>query len=144
MDRPRELAPCLVGEGTVSSPRDMIRALETLEGLRYTYTVDGADIAEGSAALVKLMADDESATMIVNGCLFLNVSSFRYLTFRNDEAEDDWVFELYGDGSVLRLVAEDSVEPRTEERAATARLMEGAAFGPGTFVRLDDEDDSEG
>lgn len=141
MDRPRDLAPSLIGEGTVSLLRDMVRALETLEGLRYAYTVDGAEIASGSAALVKLMADDDSATMLVNGCLFLNVASFRYLTFRNDEDEGDWVFELHGDGCVLKLIPEDTVEARTEERAAAARLMEGVAFGPGTVVRLDEEDD---
>ncbi len=140
MDVPRELAPSLIGEGTVSSIRDMVRALETLEGLRYSYTVDGVTISEGSAALVKLMADD-SSTMLVNGCLFLNVTSFRYLHFRNDEHEDDWVFELHGDGTMLRLVAEDSVEGRNDERSNAARVIEGGGFGPGSYVRFDDDED---
>lgn len=142
MEPPRDLAPCLIGEGTITEPRDMIRALETLEGLRYTYTVDGVVMAEGTAALVKLMADDESATLLVNGCLFLNTESFRYLTFSRPEEEGgEWVFELHGDGSLLRLVPEDSVEPRTEERAAAARMMENGGFDPASFARLDDEDD---
>lgn len=142
MESPRELAPCLVGEGTLTEPTDMIRALETLEGLRYSYSVDGTVMAEGTAALVKLMADGESATMLVNGCLFLNVESFRYLTFsRPEEEEGEWAFELFGDGSVLRLVPEDTVEPRTEERAAAARMMESGGFDPASFARLDDEDD---
>lgn len=140
MDRPRDLSPCLIGEGTVSSLRDMVRALETLEGFRYSYTVDGELIAEGSAALVKLMADEESGTMLVNGCLFLNVTSFRYLSFRDDADEDDCVFELHGDGTVLRLVPEDTVESPIGERANAARMLDGTGFGP-SCVRFDDYED---
>ena len=84
MERTTTLAPCLVGNGTVTDPRDMIRALETLEVVRFVQEVDGEVIAEGRATLVKLMADDESSTILVNGCLFLNVTSFRYLTFTTD------------------------------------------------------------
>ncbi|MBA4370223.1 MAG: hypothetical protein C0418_01420 [Coriobacteriaceae bacterium] len=119
----------------------MVRALETIEGLRYTYEVDGETIAEGSAALVKLMADGESATMLVNGCLFLNVASFRYLDFGCEEgAEGEWVFRLHGDGSTLTLIAEESVEGRSDEPAAV-RVIEATGFDPGSFVALDDEDD---
>ena len=57
--------------------------------------------SEGRAALVKLMADPESATLVVNGCLFLNVLSFRYLDFEQ-LAEERWRFMLLGDGSTLR------------------------------------------
>ena len=33
------------------------------------------------------MADPESATLVVNGCLFLNVASFRYLDFEPVEGD---------------------------------------------------------
>ena len=79
------LAPYFIGSGTLTHPRDMIRALETLEAVEYAYIVDGDTISEGEATLVKLMADSGSATMAVNGCLFLNVSSFRYLDFSTDD-----------------------------------------------------------
>lgn len=141
MERPRDLTPCFIGAGTVAGTRDMVRALETIEGLRYVYEVDGETIAEGSAALVKLMADGESATMLVNGCLFLNVASFRYLDFgREDEEDNGWVFRLHGDGSTLTLIPEDSVEARADE-PTSVRLIEAAGFDPGSFVTLEDEDD---
>lgn len=140
MDRTPELAPCLVGTGTLTRTRDIVRALETIEGFEYTYMVDDELIAEGRAALVKLMADAASATILVNGCLFLNVASFRYLTF---ESEDGLCrFELHGDGSLLTLVPTDEPDPRAETREGL-RLLEADAFDPGTFVILDEEDDEE-
>jgi hypothetical protein len=104
MDPHRDLAPCLIGSGTLAHPRDMLRALETIENLEYSFTVHGDAVSQGRAALVKLMADPESSTLVVNDCLFLNVLSFRYLDFEQ-LSEDSWGFTLYGDGSTLRLVS---------------------------------------
>lgn len=139
MEPSRQLAPSLVGRGTVASWRDMLRALETLETVAYRYVVAGQPVSEGKAALVKLMADPDSATMIVNGCLFLNVGSFRYLDFeQNDDAA--WVFTLVGDGSVLELVA----LPESEEPTERAHpLLEDTDPDLERIVALDDEDDSD-
>lgn len=140
MDPMRPLAPCVIGNGTLTHPRDMIRALETLESLEFLYEVDGEVISEGEATLVKLMADDESSTIVVNGCLFLNVSSFRYLDF---SAEEDGTVELrlYGDGTVLTLKAYQDAANRIHR--GQLRLMEDVALELGTFVITDDEEDEE-
>ncbi len=113
MDSNRPLAPCLIGRGTLTDQRDMLRALETLEHLTYTFSVDGTVVDEGRAQLVKLMADPESATMIVNGFFFLNVASFRYLDFER-KAEGTWQFSLYGDGTVIEMIAIESDETATD------------------------------
>jgi hypothetical protein len=119
----------------------MLRALETLETLSYRFLVHGDVMHEGQAALVKLMADSESSTMIVNGCLFLNVASFRYLDFEQT-AEETWRFTLHGDGSALELVA----LPESEEDEAPARphlLSEEMAPDFDVLITLDEEDDEE-
>ena len=103
MERRNELTACLIHNGTVAGHRDMIRALETVEGLTYRQILDGETMAEGRATLVKLMAEPEASTILVNGCLFLNVLSFRHLTFETDDA-GRCVFELVGDGMKLELV----------------------------------------
>ena len=41
MDHDHALAPCLIGRGTLADPRDMLRALETLENLEYRFVVHG-------------------------------------------------------------------------------------------------------
>lgn len=141
MDPMRPLAPCLIGRGTVANYKDMLRALETLETLRYRFLVHGDLMQEGKAALVKLMADGDSATLLVNGCLFLNVSSFRYLDFEQD-AEESWCFRLHGDGSMLELIA----LPETEEEASEGRphlLSEELTPGFDVLIALDEDDEED-
>ena len=141
MEQRRPLAPCLIETGTLVDFRDMLRALETLEGVHYTYTVDTDIIAEGDAALVKLMADSESATLIVNGCLFLNVGSFGYLDFGRTEA-GEWRFVLYGDGTTLELIA---VAESDDEDAPTRPHLLSEELAPDfdALISLDDEEDDD-
>lgn len=141
MDPMRPLAPCLIGRGTVANFKDMLRALETLETVRYRFLVHGDLMHEGSAALVKLMADSDSSTLLLNGCLFLNISSFRYLDFEQD-AEEAWCFRLHGDGSMLELTA----VPEAEEETAAGRphlLSEEMTPGFDVLITLDEDDDEE-
>ncbi|MBS3957660.1 MAG: hypothetical protein KGZ40_09090 [Clostridiales bacterium] len=137
----RPLAPCFIGSGIVASPRDMIRVLETLESVFFSYSIDDDVVAEGEATLVKIMADSESATMAVNGCLFLNVSSFRYLEFETIE-DDLCSVRLHGDGAVLRLLAvRDAETPGIT--VGQMRLIEESEFELSSFVGADDEEDDD-
>ncbi|MDZ4654920.1 MAG: hypothetical protein U1F44_03505 [Coriobacteriia bacterium] len=139
MDSHHNLTPCLVDTGTLTHPRDMVRAMETVEALDYTYTVDSEPISAGRVALVKIMADPESSTILVNGCLFLNVMSFTYLNFGTDE-DGNSHFELHADGVVLRITPVD--EPVTPSSGRPIiRLMEDGTFDAQSFVALDDEDE---
>lgn len=140
MQHPRELTSCLIGTGTLTNLRDMVRAMETVESFEYTYVVDGEPIGDGRATLVKIMADPESSTMLVNGCLFLNVASFRYLTF---EALDGGAtqFTLHGDGMTLEMVVTE--DATVTEGRPVIRLMEDGSFDPSSYVTLDDEDDED-
>ena len=141
MNPSRPLAPCLINSGTVAHPRDMLRALETLETLTYRFSVHGDVMHEGQAALVKLMADQESSTMIVNGCLFLNVASFRYLDFEQYD-NGRWRIILHGDSSTLTLI---TVPEGEEERVAQRPhlLLEEGGGDFETFVTLDEDEDEE-
>lgn len=140
MDSPRQLPPLLVGDGTLTYPRDMVRALETVETFAYRYLVDGDEITAGRASLVRIMLDDTSASTLVNGCLFLNVASFTYLNFHtNDDGQT--IFELFTPGAMLEIAPLDEPELRAGQRQVI-RLMDESVF-EGTFVSLDDEDDDE-
>ncbi len=139
MDVSRPLTPCLIGRGTLTDFRDMLRALETLDNLEYRYIVEGETIDEGRAALVKLMADPESSTLAVNGCLFLNVASFRYLDFEPAN-EDGWRFMLHGDGTSLELISlPEADEEEGRERPHLLSLGESPDFE--SLIMLDDEDE---
>ena len=141
MERPRHLAPTFISSGTISSPRDMLRALESLETVDLLWEVEGRNVAEGQYTLVKLMYDPDSATMAVNGCLFLNVASFHYLDFEQLHC-GRWRFHLHGDAATLTLVT----VPESEEERAPERphlLLEQADADFESFVALDDEEDEE-
>ena len=142
MERRYELASCLIHNGTVVNPRDMLRSLETIEGLTYRQMLDGDVMAEGRATLVKIMAEPGSSTILVNGCLFLNVLSFRYLTFET-QADGKCVFELVGDGMTLELVPVEDEENDSPTNPRAARLLESEAFDPESYVVLDDDDDED-
>lgn len=142
MENPRSLAPCMIARGTVHFPKDMIRALETLEAVQYTWTVDACVQSAGTASLVKLSADPASTTMIVNGCLFLNVMSFRFLDFAQN-ADGTWGFRLHGDGSSLLLVTIPETEEERDSRRDQLRLLDEAEVDLETLLALDDEDDDE-
>ena len=141
MESPRQLPPLLVGDGTLTNPRDMVRALETIETFVYRYLVDGDELAAGKATLVRIMLDDSSASTLVNGCLFLNVSSFTYLNFRTD-AEGQARFELFAEGAILELTPLDEPELRSGQRQVI-RLMDESVFESNSFVSLDDEDEDD-
>lgn len=141
MDPSRQLAPTFIASGTVSSPRDMLRALESLETIDLLWEVEGRNVAEGQYTLVKLMYDPDSATMAVNGCLFLNAASFRYLDFEQLSC-GRWRFLLRGEASTLTLVTvPESEEDRTPERPHLLLEQVDADFE--SFVALDDEEDEE-
>lgn len=140
MQHTRDLTPCLIGTGTVTGLRDMVRAMETVEAFDYRYNVDGEGIASGRATLVKIMADPDSSTLLVNGCLFLNVASFRYLNFTTAD-DGKTAIELYGDGVVLELKPVD--DPDARESRPVMRFMEDPAFDAGSYVTLDDEEDED-
>lgn len=137
----RSLPPLLVGDGTLTNPRDMVRALETVETFAYAYRVDGDLITEGKATLVRIMADDESASVLVNGCLFLNVASFQYLNFHTD-AEGQARIELFVEGAVLEITPLDEPELRGGQRQVI-RLLEESVFDANSIVSLDDEDEDD-
>jgi hypothetical protein len=132
--------PLIVNDGTLTQARDMVRALETVEALSYRYLVDDEVIADGRATLVRIMADDESSSVLVNGCLFLNVSSFRYLNFRTEEGRAR--FELFTDGAVLEITALDEPELRSGHRQVI-RLMEEGVFDANSVVSIEDDEDDD-
>lgn len=99
----RKKTPIIVSEGTLYRTLDIVRALVTLDAVSYRYTVDGLEVANGDGWLVRVFYSRDSATLIVNQCLFVNVRSFDYLHFK--ELPDGRVsLRLVSDSAELVLV----------------------------------------
>lgn len=112
-------APCIINEGTLVNKRDMIRAVETLECVTYCDILDDQVISQGDGVLVKIFASKDSATLIVNGSIFLNVLSFDHLHFASPP-EGEAVIDLVNGTRILRLI------PREEDPKLMARVNQNA------------------
>lgn len=95
-------APCIVNEGILINRKDMFRALETLESVKYAHIVDGNVISQGEGVVVKVFSSPDTSTLVVNGCLFLNILSFNYLRFYTQD-NGVTVIELIEDSKTLQL-----------------------------------------
>lgn len=141
MSKRRDHAPCFINDGTIYQKKDMLRALETLENLRFQYIVDGEAIKEGQGSLLKVFASRHSATLIINSCVFINVLSFDYLDFKC-QPDGHTVIELVEEGRILRLegIDEDIKVPRANrEILASVDQFDDEE----TFALLEEVDEDE-
>jgi hypothetical protein len=137
----RTPAPCIVNEGVLINRTDIIRALETLENVKYSFIVDNEEISSGDGVVVKVFASPDSSTLVVNDCLFLNVLSFNYLRFHKDE-NDSTAMDLVEDAKTLRLTSIDGREQRN--RLSNRDLFAGDFFDEETHAELfEDSDDDD-
>lgn len=81
-----DMAPCFINEGTIYHKKDMLRALETLENVGYEFLIEGESVRTGKGVLCKVFASRNSATLVINNCVFINVLSFDYLNYRSDDS----------------------------------------------------------
>ncbi len=132
--------PCIVNEGTVFRKKDMLRALETLETVRFEQIVDGRMISAGQAVIAGVFASRAAATLLVNGYLYLNINSFDYLRFFINMTGQT-VVELPSETMTLKLTAiegEQSAPCRYERR-----MYGDDRYDEETFVLLDEESEEE-
>jgi hypothetical protein len=111
-------APCIVSEGTLFNKRDMMRALETIEGVTYLDMIDDQVISKGSGVLIKVFASKDNATLVVNGSLFINVFSFDYLHF-NSGKKGKPVLDLIKESRILRLIPHEDAKSSAKLSASS-------------------------
>ncbi|MEW5705401.1 MAG: hypothetical protein AB1743_01155 [Actinomycetota bacterium] len=133
-------APCIVNEGVLINKKDMRRALETLEAVRYTYYVDGDIISQGEGVVVKVFSSSDTSTLVVNGCLFLNILSFNYVHFFVQE-DGLTTMELVENNRVLQLTPiEDTRKLSRINREIFAATHYDEETPAELFDEIDDDD----
>lgn len=138
--KPQSTPPCIINEGTVFRKKDMLRALETLDTIRFEQVVDGQMISCGRAVIAGIFASRSSATLLVNSYIYLNINSFDYLRFFIGR-QGETVVELTSDSMMLRLTAVESegTPPCKLER----RMYGEERYDEETYVLLDEESEEE-
>jgi hypothetical protein len=133
-------APCIINEGTVVNKRDMLRVLETLDGVEYRWAVEDQQMSTGEALVTQVFAGRATSTLLANNCLFLNVNSFDYLRFFRDGAKTR--IELHQGSAILTLTPlleeiPDGQSPLSRQLLAETGLDEE------TYVLMEDDSDDD-
>lgn len=133
-------APCIVNEGILINKKDMLRALETLESVKYAYIVDDNVISQGEGVVVKVFSSQDTSTLVINGCLFLNIHSFNYLRFY---AQDNGLttIELVEDAKILQLISIEDDARRISK--INREIFTSSRYDEETPAELFDESDDD-
>jgi hypothetical protein len=134
----KNLAPCIVNKGTIYRKKDMFHALEAFERVKYKYVVDDKEIAAGEGLIAKVFASKTSATLVLHGCLFINVVSFDYLNFHTAENQDT-IIELEADNRKLYLEASQKDKLTGESNPEIVTTVDSFDEEE-TFALLEDSD----
>lgn len=94
--------PCLIGNGVVTSKKDMMRVLRGFDHVKFTDMIDGKVEIEDEGFVVEVFSSDIDSTIVFNRRLHLNVKNFEYIKIRQYHRG---VVELVEGHRTLRLEA---------------------------------------
>ena len=134
--------PCIIENGIVYGVKDIFRIVRDMGHVKYAEIINGETQSEGEGYIMSVVANQQSATVIANQRLYLNVCGFEYLSIAT--REDGQVhFDLVHPYRTLRLTptpdanAEENGEPR-ERQYESYDEFEQEDFDE---IHLDDDDD---
>jgi len=117
---PDHQIPCIIENGIVYGVKDIYRIVRDMGQVHYSELIDGETLTQGDGYIMSVVANHQSATVIANHRLYLNVCGFDYM--RISTQEDGQVhFDLVHPYRTLRLTpvpdstgADDPLEPKIQ------------------------------
>ncbi|MBF2053705.1 MAG: hypothetical protein IGS03_09620 [Candidatus Sericytochromatia bacterium] len=139
---PDHQIPCIIENGIVYGVKDIFRIMRDLGHVHYCELINGDPLAHGEGYIMSVVANHQSATVIANQRLYLNVCGFDYLRI-GTEQDGQVHFDLVHPYRTLRLTPvpdngnEEAIDPKSQ------RYEEYDPFEPEDFaeIQLDDDDD---
>jgi hypothetical protein len=122
--------------------QDIQRLLTDLSHVRYTYSQDGVQLAQGEGCVLEVFADPQRSTLVANHALYLNIHSFDYLELRLSPGQKA-SFNLVQENCQLQLVPPSNpLEEQTTHSLNVAALEAVVAevLSAGWDMQLDDEE----
>jgi hypothetical protein len=135
-------APCIVDTGIVVSKQDIQRLLSDLTRVRYCYSQDSTQLAEGEGCILEVFADAQRSTLVANHALYINVCSFDYLQLEL-LPEQQACFKLIQENCQLHLIPlSNPLQEQTTRNFNIAALEAVVAevLSAGWDMQLDDEE----
>ncbi len=143
---PTPQPPCIVDAGTLINKRDMYRLLSDLGHVQYVDIVDRQPRREGEGYVMEVYADSQTATLVANRALYININSFDYLnldTVMEPSGSSLVILDLVQDNRVLRLIPltdprHDRLRDLEESRAIQAAMVD-AMYLDGDHSPIEDD-----
>ncbi len=148
------LSPCVVDTGILVSKRDVYRVLSDLGHVRYVDILDGRVVSQGEGYVMEVYEDPQSATIVLNRTLYLNICSFDYLRFGLEDPDQSLplppkpqsILDLVQEQRILRLMPlsdplSDRLQVLEDSRALKEAVADAMASGwDNNFLGQDEED----
>lgn len=139
---PDHQIPCIIENGIVYGIKDIYRIVRDMGHVNYSEIVSGDILTQGEGYIMSVVANQQSATVIANQRLYLNVCGFDYMRIATQD-DGSVHFDLVHPYRTLRLTpvpdsgAEEALESRNQ------RYEEYDPFEQEDFaeIQLEDDDD---
>lgn len=133
--------PCVIEHGIIYGVKDIYRLIRDMGHVRYVEIIGTDTKASGEGYIMSVVASPQSATIIANRRLYLNVSGFDYL--RLDTLPDGTVhFDLTNAYRVLRLIPiSETLSEEIQEKPERFEEYPQLEHEDFAEIHLEDDDD---
>lgn len=139
---PDHQIPCIIENGIIYGMKDIYRLVRDMGHVRYAELVNAEVVSRGEGYIMSVVANQQSATIIANQRLYLNVCGFDYL--RISTQEDGLVhFDMVNPYRTLRLTPVPDAAGEEVLEAKNQRYDDYDPFEQEDYAEIQLEDDDE-
>lgn len=142
---PDHQIPCIIENGIVYGIKDMYRIIRDMGHVNYIELINNEALTQGEGYIMSVVANQQSATVIANQRLYLNVCGFDYLRI-STEANGHVHFDLVHPYRTLRLTPVPDSGPEEALESRAQRYEDYDPFEPEDYaeIQLEDDEDIDG
>lgn len=139
---PDHQIPCIIENGIVYGMKDIYRMVRDMGHVRYSEIVNHESVTQGEGYIMSVVANQQSATIIANQRLYLNVCGFDYMRI-STQADGSVHFDLVHPYRTLRLTPVPDAGGEEALEAKAQRYEDYDPFEQEDFAEIQLEDDDE-
>ncbi len=142
---PEHQIPCIIENGIVYGVKDIYRIVRDMGHVSYAEVVNTETLTQGDGYIMSVVANQQSATVIANQRIYLNVCGFDYMRI-STQPDGQVHFDLVHPYRTLRLTPVPDAGPEEALESKPDRYEDYDPFEQEDFaeIQLDDDDDMDG
>ncbi|PKL75494.1 MAG: hypothetical protein CVV27_15065 [Candidatus Melainabacteria bacterium HGW-Melainabacteria-1] len=140
---PDHQIPCIIENGIVYGMKDIYRIVRDMGHVRYSEIVNHEVVSRGEGYIMSVVANQQSATIIANQRLYLNVCGFEYMRISSQD-DGNVHFDLVHPYRTLRLTPVPDAGGEEALENKTQRYEDYDPFEQEDYaeIQLDDDDET--